>query len=79
MPWLAPRGFGAPFVSLLWLMGATGARADLPDAYLDERERGLRDRVFRLSFVWLMGVIALTYMGFTLAEIFGLELSRVPL
>lgn len=79
LPWLAPLALGIPIISLLWLMGATGARADLPDAYLDERERGFRDRVFRVSFVLLMGVVALCFSGFTLAEFFGLELPRVPL
>jgi hypothetical protein len=49
-------------VCLLWLMGATQARADLPDDYLDEREIAQRNEVFLNAFRWLMGLVALAYL-----------------
>ncbi len=79
LSWLAPFGGGVPLLSILWLMGATGSRADMPDVYLDERERQFRDRIFRVSFAWLMGGIGLAFAGLTFAETLGFTLPKMPL
>ena len=46
-----------PIVCFLWLVGATGARADSPDEYLDERERSLRDHAHRIAYWVLSGIL----------------------
>jgi Ca2+/Na+ antiporter len=58
----AGLGVIATITCFAWLVGATSARADMPDEYLDERERSQRDRVYRLSFINLMGLIALAFV-----------------
>jgi uncharacterized membrane protein YbjE (DUF340 family) len=52
----------ASVICFLWLVGATSARADMPNEYLDEREITQRDQVYRLAFINLMGLIALGFM-----------------
>jgi hypothetical protein len=76
--WLAPFGLGIPLLSLLWLMGATGARADLPDTLLDEREQQLRGEVYQSAFIFLMGMVALVYLVLTLLEAVGVNLPLEP-
>lgn len=49
-------------LTLVWLIGATHARADSPDEYLDERERTLRNEVYLNAFRWMGALIALLYM-----------------
>ena len=56
-------GAVAAVVIFAWLVGATGARADMPDAYLDERERAQRSEVYRLAFINLMGIVALGFLA----------------
>jgi hypothetical protein len=51
-----------------WLAGATQARADLPDAYLDEREVGLRNQAYMGAFKGLMFVIAIVFALTTLFD-----------
>jgi hypothetical protein len=46
----------------------------MPDDYLDERERGQRDQVYRLAFINLMGLIAL---GFVISR-FTPAFERLP-
>ncbi len=50
-------------VCFVWLIGATGARADMTDEFLDERERKQRDQVYRPAFIFLMGLIAISFIG----------------
>jgi uncharacterized membrane protein YbjE (DUF340 family) len=71
---LAVLGVLAGLVCYAWLVGATSARADMPDDYLDERERGQRDQVYRLAFINLMGLIAL---GFVISR-FTPAFERLP-
>jgi hypothetical protein len=49
-------------VFLLWLVGATQARADLPDEYLDEREIKVRNEVFLNAFRILMALISIAFI-----------------
>ena len=57
-------GLGVLFTILcfVWLIGATSARADMPNDYLDERERSERDQTYRIAFINVMGVIALGFL-----------------
>lgn len=57
---------------LVWLIGATHARADSPDAYLDEREIATRNEVYLQSFRIVGVLIAL---GFLVVKLF----PRLPL
>ncbi len=54
-----------PIVCFLWLVGATGARADSPDEYLDEREIAVRNEVYLNAFRILGAVIAFGFAVFT--------------
>jgi hypothetical protein len=56
-----------PILCFLWLVGATGARADSPDEYLDEREIAVRNEVYLNAFRILGAMIAL---GFVLLTFF---------
>jgi hypothetical protein len=56
-----------PILCFLWLVGATGARADSPDEYLDEREIAVRNEVYLNAFRILGAIIAL---GFALLTFF---------
>jgi hypothetical protein len=56
-----------PILSFLWLVGATGARADSPDEYLDEREIAVRNEVYLNAFRILGAIIA---FGFALLTFF---------
>lgn len=49
--------FGALMMLSLW----TGRVATRPDGEVDERQRALRDRAYRLSYQWLGGIMAAFY------------------
>ncbi|NJK45713.1 MAG: hypothetical protein HC933_16895 [Pleurocapsa sp. SU_196_0] len=59
---LAGFAWLAAIICLIWLIGATNARADMPDADLDERERLQRDQVYRLAFINTTGFTAAMFM-----------------
>ena len=61
-----------PILCFLWLVGATGARADTPDEYLDEREIATRNEVYLQAFRIVGALIAL---GFLVVSLF----PKVPL
>lgn len=42
-----------------WVVGATRAVGDMPDEYLDERERSTRDTSYRLAYAYFTGAIVL--------------------
>ena len=65
--------FFAAIVSFFWLFGATQARADMPNEYLDEREIKVRNEVFLNAFRILMVLIS---VAFVIAE-FLPETARV--
>jgi hypothetical protein len=50
-------------ICFAWLIGATGARADMTDEFLDERERKQRDQIYRPAFIYLMGFIAISFIS----------------
>ena len=52
-------------VILAWLIGATHARADSPDEYLDEREIAMRNEVYLKSFRIIGAMISLGFIVFT--------------
>lgn len=54
-----------PILCFLWLVGATGARADSPDEYLDEREIAVRNEVYLNAFRVLGAIIAVGYLVLT--------------
>jgi hypothetical protein len=56
-----------PILCFIWLVGATGARADAPNEYLDEREIAVRNEVYLNAFRILGAVISL---GFALLNFF---------
>ncbi len=58
-----------------WLAGATQARADLPDTYLDEREVGLRNQAYLGAFRVLMFVVTLAFVLNTLFNLSKLSAS----
>lgn len=59
---LAPLYLIADVVILAWLIGATRARADSPDEYLDEREIFVRNEVYLKSFRILGAIISLGFL-----------------
>ncbi len=61
---LAPFAL-VPILCFLWLVGATGARADSPDEYLDEREIAIRNEVYLNAFRILGAIIVLGFAVFT--------------
>jgi hypothetical protein len=54
-----------PILCFLWLVGATGARADSPDEYLDEREIAVRNEVYLNAFRILGAILALGFAVLT--------------
>ncbi len=62
---LAPLAI-VPILCFLWLVGATGARADSPDEYLDEREIAMRNGVYLNAFRLLGAIIAFGFLVLTL-------------
>jgi hypothetical protein len=67
-PWsvaIAVLGLVWSITSVVWLIGATRARADSPDAYVDEREIAFRNEVYLNAFRWLGGLIAVLYTVLT--------------
>lgn len=64
---LAPLMLVGYVVILAWLIGATRARADSPDEYLDEREIAIRNEVYLKSFRIIGALIAL---GFVTSTVF---------
>ncbi len=50
-----------PIIFFVWLVGATGARADSPDEYLDEREIAVRNQTYLNAFRILGAMIALGF------------------
>jgi hypothetical protein len=55
-----------PILCFIWLVGATGARADAPNEYLDEREIAVRNETYLNAFRILGAIIALGYTVLTL-------------
>lgn len=58
-------GWAAVLLTLLcwgWVVGATRSAAELPDDYLDERERSTRDRSYRLAYACFTGAIGLAVL-----------------
>ncbi len=55
-----------PILCFVWLIGATYARADSPDEYLDEREIVVRNEVYLDSFRIIGAIIALGFIVFTI-------------
>jgi hypothetical protein len=66
-----------PVVLFLWLVGATQARADSPDQYLDEREVAQRNAVYLEAFRIVGGLIALGFIVTTLLPSLQLEAKTV--
>ncbi len=73
-----------PILCFLWLVGATGARADSPNEYLDEREIAIRNEVYLNAFRILGAVIALGFAVLTFlpnlpisAKSIGEKLGRI--
>jgi hypothetical protein len=54
-----------PFLFAIWLVGSTGARADSPDEYLDEREIAVRNETYLNAFRILGAILALGFGIFT--------------
>ena len=54
-----------PILCFIWLVGATGARADSPDEYLDEREIAMRNEVYLQAFRIIGAIISLGFIVFT--------------
>jgi hypothetical protein len=51
---------GAIVAALLcwaWVVGAGGAVGDMPDEYLDERQRSRRDHSYRFSYIYFSGSV----------------------
>lgn len=69
--------FGLLMVCIVWLIGATRARSDLPDNMLDEREIADRNVVYLNAFRNLMGIVALLYIATTILEIFGITIPAM--
>lgn len=55
-----------PILCFIWLVGATGARADSPDEFLDEREIAMRNEAYLNAFRILGAILALGFMVLTL-------------
>ena len=70
---LAPLLLVGSIVILAWLIGATHARADSPDEYLDEREIALRNEVYLKSFRVIGALIALGFVAFTVFPDFSIN------
>jgi uncharacterized membrane protein YbjE (DUF340 family) len=66
LQFLAGLGMVITMTSFGWLIGATNARADMPNEFLDERERSTRDQTYRFAFINVMGVIALGFLSSSL-------------
>jgi hypothetical protein len=66
-----------PVVLFLWLVGATQARADSPDQYLDEREVALRNATYLEAFRIVGALIALGFIVTTLLPSLQLEAKTV--
>lgn len=64
-------------VCLVWLVGATRARADMPDNLLDEREIADRNVVYLNAFRNLMGIVAVLYITTAIFEIIGIAIPAV--
>ncbi len=64
-------------VCLVWLIGATHARADLPDNLLDEREIADRNLVYLNAFRNLMGIITVLYSTTIILELFGIAIPAL--
>lgn len=47
---------GATFLAWVLLRLAVRTLADLPDTYLDERQRAVRDAAYREAFAWFAGL-----------------------
>ena len=62
LQFLASLGMIATITCFAWLVGATNARADMPNEHLDERERSSRDQTYRFAFINVMGMIALGFL-----------------
>jgi hypothetical protein len=73
---LAPFAL-VPIVLFLWLVGATQARADSPDQYLDEREVALRNATYLEAFRIVGALIALGFIVTTLLPNLQLEAKTV--
>lgn len=73
---LAPFAI-APMVLLVWLIGATQARADSPDQYLDEREVAMRNVAYLEAFRVIGGLIALGFILTSLLPNLKLEAKTV--
>ena len=56
-----------PILCFIWLVGSTGARADSPDEFLDEREIAVRNETYLNAFRILGAILAL---GFGLLTFF---------
>jgi hypothetical protein len=72
----APFAF-VPIVLFLWLVGATNAKADSPDQYLDEREIAVRNLVYLEAFRIVGALIALGFIFTTLLPDLQLEAKTV--
>lgn len=66
-----------PIVLLAWLIGATKARADSPDEYLDEREIAVRNVVYLEAFRVIGAVIAVGFIVTNLLPDFKLEARTI--
>jgi hypothetical protein len=66
-----------PIVLFLWLVGATHAKADSPDQYLDEREIVLRNQTYLEAFRIVGFLIALGFILTTLLPNLQLEAKTV--
>jgi hypothetical protein len=62
---------------LVWLIGATHARADTPNQYLDEREIATRNEVYLQAFRIIGALIALGFMVVKLFPTVPLNASDV--
>jgi hypothetical protein len=58
-----------------WVVGASGAISDLPDEYLDERQRSRRDHSYRLSYIYFAGGMAI----FAIYLFFAADASKLNL
>jgi hypothetical protein len=66
-----------PIVLFVWLVGATNAKADSPEQYLDEREIALRNQVYLESFRLVGALVALGFILTTLLPNLQLEAKTV--
>ena len=66
-----------PIICYAWLIGATHARADTPDEYLDEREIAFRNEVYLQAFRIIGALIALGFLVVTLFPQFPMNAKDV--